>query len=72
MTIAQPTSGPEATRAGASIQWTVVQAGLWVGKIGGEFAGMIERDDSGFAATRFAQRLGVFATLGEAKSAFAG
>lgn len=71
MTIAQPTRGSETGRAGASIQWTVVQNGLWVGKIGGEFAGMIESRGSGFAAIRFAQQLGVFATLGEAKAAFA-
>ncbi|MGX5681012.1 hypothetical protein [Schumannella luteola] len=72
MTIAQPTSGPGATRVGASIQWTVVQAGLWVGKVGGEFAGMIESRGAGFAAIRFAKELGVFPTLGEAKAAFAG
>lgn len=71
MTIAQPTNTPDSTRAGAAIQWTVVQAGLWVGKIGGEFAGMIESRGTGYAAIRFAKQLGVFATLGEAKASFA-
>lgn len=71
MTIAQPTSGQDATRVGASIEWTVVQPGLWVGKIGGEFAGMIETQESGYAAIRFAKQLGVFPTLAEAKKAFA-
>lgn len=77
MSIAQPTSaqpggGRSGGPAGSPIQWTIVQSGLWVGKAGGEFAGMIERRDSGFAAIRFAQQLGVFATLGDAKAAFAG
>jgi hypothetical protein len=52
MTIAHPTRGQEATRTSPPIQWVVVQSGLWVGKAGGEFAGMIERRDSGFAALR--------------------
>ena len=70
MTIAQPTSGQDAARSGAPIQWTIVQSGLWVGKIGGEFAGMIESRGSAFAAIRFAKQLGLFATLGEAKASF--
>jgi hypothetical protein len=71
MTIAHPTRGQEATRTSPPIQWVVVQSGLWVGRAGGEFAGMIERRDSGFAAIRFAKQLGVFATLSEAKASFA-
>lgn len=71
MTIAHRTSGQEATRTSTPIQWVLVQSGLWVGKSGGEFAGMIERRDTGFAAIRFAKQLGVFATLSEAKSSFA-
>jgi hypothetical protein len=55
------------------IEWTAVQAGLWVGKANGEFAGMIEaRWGEGFAATtRLAKSLGIFATVEEAKASFA-
>lgn len=58
--------------ARTTIQWTAVQAGLWVGKINGEFAGMIEaRWGEGFAATtRLAKNLGLFATVDEAKASF--
>lgn len=70
MTTPKPPAGASAARG--TIQWTAVQAGLWVGKINGEFAGMIEaRRGEGFAAsTRLAKHLGVFATLGEAKARF--
>ena len=58
--------------ARTTIQWTAVQAGLWVGKINGEVAGMIEaRWGEGFAATtRLAKNLGLFATVDEAKASF--
>lgn len=60
------------TSPARTIQWTAVQAGLWVGKINGEFAGMIEaRWGEGFAATtRLAKYLGLFATVDEAKASF--
>ena len=58
----------------ASISWTAVQSGVWIGKSGGEFAGMIEaRWGDGFTATtRLAKDLGMFPTLEEAKAAFVG
>lgn len=58
--------------ARTAIQWTAVQAGLWVGKINGEFAGMIEAHwGEGFSATtRLAKNLGLFATVEEAMASF--
>ena len=58
--------------ARTTIQWTAVQAGLWVGKINGEFAGMIEaRWGEGFSATtRLAKTLGTFGSVEEAKASF--
>jgi hypothetical protein len=55
------------------IEWTAVQAGLWVGKSNGEFAGMIEaRWGEGFVATtRLAKSLGTFKTVDAAKASFA-
>ena len=52
------------------IQWRVVQSGLWVGTVNGEFAGMIEAHwGEGFSATtRLAKNLGMFATVDEAKA----
>ncbi len=70
MTIAPAPSGSSARQSAGPIQWMSVQNGLWVGKIGGEFAGMIETRDDGFAAIRLSDQLGVFPTLGEAKAAF--
>ena len=51
---------------------TIVQAGLWVGKINGEFAGMIEAVfGTGFVATAKREGdLGTFATIDEAKASF--
>lgn len=71
MTIAPASSGSSARRSAGPIQWMSVQAGLWVGKVGGEFAGMIETRSEGFAAIRLSELLGVFPSLGEAKAAFA-
>ena len=70
MTSARTPSGAPAGRA--RIQWTAVQAGLWVGKVNGEFAGMIEAQwGEGFSATtRLAKNLGVFATVDEAMASF--
>ena len=72
MTTPKPASG--SASANGTIQWTAVQAGLWVGKINGEFAGMIEaRPGEGFSATtHLAKHLGVFASVAEAKARFRG
>jgi hypothetical protein len=72
MTMTTPKPSAGASSARGAIQWTAVQAGLWVGKINGEFAGMIEaRWGEGFAATtRLAKNLGLFATVDEAKASF--
>lgn len=72
MTMTTPKPSAASHSARGSIQWTAVQAGLWVGKINGEFAGMIEaRWGEGFAATtRLAKSLGLFATVDEAKASF--
>lgn len=58
--------------ARATIQWTAVQSGLWVGKLDGEFAGMIEaRWGTGFAATtRLGKELGIFPSIEAAKGSF--
>jgi len=57
---------------GTAIQWTAVQAGLWVGKSNGEFAGMIEaRWAEGFSATtRLGKQLGLFETVEAAQASF--
>lgn len=59
-------------RTTSRTEWTAVQSGLWVGKVDGEFAGMIEaRWGEGFiATTRLARTLGVFATVEEAQASF--
>ncbi|MBN9238903.1 MAG: hypothetical protein BGO97_04380 [Micrococcales bacterium 70-64] len=56
----------------STIQWTAVQSGLWVGKLDGEFAGMIEaRRGTGFAATtRLGKELGMFPSIEAAKASF--
>jgi len=58
--------------ARATIQWTAVQSGLWVGTLDGEFAGMIEaRWGTGFAATtRLGKELGMFPSIEAAKASF--
>ena len=62
----------KASRGSRTITWTAVQAGLWVGKRDGEFAGMIEaRWGHGFVATtRLARELGVFETVDAAMASF--
>jgi hypothetical protein len=65
---------PRATHSRtADIQWTAVQAGLWVGKSNGEFAGMIEAHwGEGFSATtRLGKHLGMFESVDAAKAKFA-
>jgi hypothetical protein len=52
------------------IEWVRIQSGLWVGKSGGEFAGMIENSDGEFTAVRLSKPIGTYATLSEAKRAF--
>lgn len=64
---------PRAAQKRTDIQWTAVQAGLWVGKSNGEFAGMIEAHwGEGFSATtRLGKQLGMFETVDAAKAKFA-
>jgi hypothetical protein len=59
--------------ANPAITWTSVQPGLWVGKVDGEFAGMIEatKPDGYVATTRLAKSLGTFPTVAAAKASFA-
>jgi len=72
MTMTTPKTPAGASSARGTIQWTAVQAGLWVGKIHGEFAGMIEAHwGKGFSATtHLAKDLGTFPTVEEAQDAF--
>jgi len=72
MTMTAPQPGTPANAASRT-EWTAVQSGLWVGKIDGEFAGMIEaRWGDGFiATTRLARTLGIFTTVEEAQASFA-
>ena len=74
MTITAPKPGTSTgpARAASKIEWTALQSGLWVGKIDGEFAGMIEaRWGEGFiATTRLARTLGIFPTVKEAQASF--
>ena len=71
MTITSPTRR-DSSASQPPIEWTAVQSGLWIGKIDGEFAGMVEaRWGEGFSATtRLAQDLGMFDTVEEAMAAF--
>ena len=66
----------QGTRAGAATEpsrttWQAVQAGLWVGRRGGEFAGMIEQQwGKGYlVTTRLGKCLGTFKTMEEAQGA---
>lgn len=74
MTITARTPGKptKSARTNPNPEWTAVQSGLWVGKVDGEFAGMIEaRWGEGFiATTRLAKTLGVFSTVEEAQASF--
>jgi len=79
MTITTPRpakSGSTAAKSSAAPssvpQWTAVQSGLWVCKVNGEFAGMIEaRWGEGFVATtRLAKTLGIFQTVEDAEASF--
>ena len=72
MTMTTPKRSTEPTTTRSPIHWTIVQAGLWVGKSNGEFAGMIEaREGEGFSATtHLAKNLGSFPTVEAAKSSF--
>jgi len=74
MTITAPKPGKPTNpaRNTSTTEWTAVQSGLWVGKVDGEFAGMIEaRWGEGFVATtRLARTLGTFATVAEAQASF--
>ncbi|MGV8877111.1 MAG: hypothetical protein ACOH1K_06340 [Rhodoglobus sp.] len=69
ITAPRPTAD-SADRARTAVAWTSIQAGLWVGNIGGEFAGMIERDrsDQFHVSDRLAHSLGACSTLSDAKA----
>lgn len=56
----------------STVQWTAVQPGLWVAKVNGEFAGMIESvPGEGYSASsRLAQTRGTFESLDAAKASF--
>ncbi|NYF08918.1 hypothetical protein HDC94_000074 [Leifsonia sp. AK011] len=60
----------DAARVASPIEWVRIQSGLWVGKSGGEFAGMIENSGGEFTAVRLSKPIGTYATLAEAKRAF--
>lgn len=50
------------------VLWVEVEAGLWVGRVEGEFTGMIELTNGGFAATDGrGVTCGVHASLAKAK-----
>ena len=65
-------TSPKRVATAGVIQWTIVQPGLWVAKVNGEFAGMIEADDGGAfrASSRLAQSVGIFPTIDAAKASF--
>ncbi len=53
---------------GTALVWSPLEAGLWVAKSGGEFAGMAEKNWAGFSVIDgMGRSVGQFATLGEAK-----
>jgi hypothetical protein len=51
--------------------WRTVQPGIWVGRRGGAFAGMVEQRlaDGFVATTRLGKSLGTFTTVEEAQRA---
>lgn len=54
------------------VDWLEVCAGLWIGRRGSEFAGMIESTPDGYTATSDRNIcLGMYSTLAEAGSHFA-
>jgi hypothetical protein len=74
-------TAPSASRMGVgrietshTIQWKVIEDGLWIGTSRGEFAGMIESTTGGdFAAmTSLGEQLGTFSTVDAAKRSFVG
>jgi hypothetical protein len=64
--------GQSHTGRTSPIEWTAIQSGLWVGKVDGEFAGMVEAQwGKGFVATtKLAKTLGVFDTVRAAQASF--
>ena len=72
MTMTRQGKQGSTARSAVLVEWTIVQAGLWVGKINGEFVGMIEAVfGTGFVATAKREGdLGTFATIDEAKASF--
>jgi len=72
MTLTRHQPAPGAVREATLVEWTIVQAGLWVAKVNGEFGGMIEQIiGTGFVATAKREGdLGVFETIDDAKARF--
>lgn len=74
MTIAAPRPTEDSANptnpAHPAVAWTSVQAGLWVGTVDGEFAGMIERGSHGeYSITDHrAHPLGTCESLADAKA----
>lgn len=70
-TIAAP--GARSARASGTtsmIEWSVSRPGLWVGRIGLDFAGLVEQASDGFLVTDWAgERLGTHSTLADAQRA---
>lgn len=71
MTLMTDSAAATETDTARRTQWSAVQAGLWVGRRDGEFAGMIEQIwGSGYqVTTRLGKTLGVFGTMEEAQQA---
>lgn len=70
MSIITHSTGTEQLTGPERMQWTLVQSGLWVANLGGEFAGMVEKvfGEAYRASSARAITLGVFGTLDEAKA----
>ena len=64
----------DTTAAGRTdVLWVQVETGLWVGRVEGEFTGMIELTPNGFAATDGrGSTAGTHPTLARARRALAG
>lgn len=70
MTLISPTDDPAVQHLDLPIEWMRVQAGLWVGRSSGEFAGMIENREGKFAAIRLSKLIGTYDSLADAKGSF--
>lgn len=70
MTLISPTDDPAVQHLDLPIEWMRVQAGLWVGRCRGEFAGMIENREGQFAAIKLGTLMGTYDSLADAKGSF--